>query len=235
MLLEIKNVTVRYERIEALKSVSLRLNEGSMIAILGANGAGKSTLIKTISGLKHPIRGEICFFNQRIDRLSPQKIFALGIVQVPENRKLFPRMSVLENLFMGARALKKKSVLKEELEGVYEYFPILKQRLNQQAGTLSGGEQQMLAIGRALMANPKLMLLDEPSLGLAPIMVEELFHILNKINTSGTTTLLAEQNALKALQLVEGAYVLETGMITISGIAEDVAKDKMIIEAYLGG
>ena len=217
MLLKVLNITVKYERVEALKSIFFVMDKGSMVAILGANGAGKSTLIKTISGLKKPSSGEIWLNYHRIDHLSPQNIFAMGIVQVPEGRRLFPRMTVLENLFMGATAITNKIEMKKKLEEVFGYFPILKRRLNKDAGTLSGGEQQMVAIGRALMGNPKLLLLDEPSLGLAPIMVNELFSILKNIHENQIAILLAEQNARKALELAEEAYVMETGVIAISG------------------
>jgi branched-chain amino acid transport system ATP-binding protein len=235
MLLKVLNITVKYERVEALKSIFFVMDKGSMVAILGANGAGKSTLIKTISGLKKPSSGEIWLNYHRIDHLSPQNIFAMGIVQVPEGRRLFPRMTVLENLFMGATAITNKIEMKKKLEEVFGYFPILKRRLNQDAGTLSGGEQQMGAIGRALMGNPKLLLLDEPSLGLAPIMVNELFSILKNIHENQIAILLAEQNARKALELAEEAYVMETGVIAISGRSEDIKENIMVKEAYLGG
>jgi len=235
MLLKVLNITVKYERVEALKSIFFVMDKGSMVAILGANGAGKSTLIKTISGLKKPSSGEIWLNYHRIDHLSPQNIFAMGIVQVPEGRRLFPRMTVLENLFMGATAITNKIEMKKKLEEVFGYFPILKRRLNQDAGTLSGGEQQMVAIGRALMGNPKLLLLDEPSLGLAPIMVNELFSILKNIHENQIAILLAEQNARKALELAEEAYVMETGVIAISGRSEDIKENIMVKEAYLGG
>jgi len=235
VLLEMSDVSVYYERVEALKSVSLTLEEGSIIAILGANGAGKSTLIKTISGVKHPTRGQISFAGQRINQFPPQRIFAIGIVQVPEGRRLFPWMSVRENLLIGANALKNASRFRERLEEVCVHFPVLRDRLNQHAGTLSGGEQQMVAIGRALIGDPKLMVLDEPSLGLAPIMVKELFLVLKHVNEKGTSVLLAEQNAKQALRLVEKAYVLEAGKIAISGKAEEIANNEVVKEAYLGG
>jgi branched-chain amino acid transport system ATP-binding protein len=235
MLLKVDHLRVSYGGVEALKSISLELDEDEAVGILGANGAGKSTLIKTVSGLKPPTEGEIWFDNQRIDKLSTQTIFGIGIATVPEGRRLFPRMNVLENLLMGANLCNDKNEIKENLEKVYSYFPKLKDRLNQQAGTLSGGEQQMLAIGRALMANSRLMLLDEPSMGLSPILVNEMFVILKDINKNGTAILIAEQNAMATLEFVKRVYVLEIGNIAIAGRAEDMVNNEMVKKTYLGG
>lgn len=206
-----------------------------MVGVLGANGAGKSTLIRAISGLKSPAEGEIWFENRRIDNLSPQNIFRMGIASVPEGRRLFPRMSVLENLMMGANLRKDKKGINQSLEKVDSYFPILKDRQNQKAGTLSGGEQQMLSIGRALMANARLVMLDEPSMGLSPLLVDESFRILRDINRDGTAILIAEQNAIETLKFVVKAFILEVGQIAMVGRAEDVANNEMVKKAYLGG
>lgn len=235
MLLKVNHLRVSYGGVEALKSISLELDKDEAVGILGANGAGKSTLIKTVSGLKPPTEGEIWFDNKRIDKLPPQTIFRIGIATVPEGRRLFPRMNVLENLLMGANLCNDKNKIKENLEKVYSYFPKLKDRLNQQAGTLSGGEQQMLAIGRALMANSMLMLLDEPSMGLSPILVNEMFVILKDINKNGTAILIAEQNATATLEFVKRVYVLEIGNIAIAGRAEDMVNNEMVKKTYLGG
>lgn len=235
MLLKINGLSVSYGGVEALKSISLELDEDEVVGILGANGAGKSTLIRTTSGFKSPTAGEIWFDNQRIDKLPPQKIFSMGIATVPEGRRLFPRMNVLENLLMGTNLRKDKNGIKESLEKVYSYYPVLKNRWNQKAGTLSGGEQQMVAIGRALMANSKLILLDEPSMGLSPILVNEMFRILADISKNGTAILIAEQNAMETLKFVKRVYILEIGSIAIAGRAEDVANNEMVKKTYLGG
>lgn len=235
MLLKINGLSVSYGGVEALKSISLDLDEDEVVGILGANGAGKSTLIRTTSGFKSPTAGEIWFDNQRIDKLVPQKIFSMGIATVPEGRRLFPRMNVLENLLMGTNLRKDKNGIKESLEKVYSYYPVLKNRWNQKAGTLSGGEQQMVAIGRALMANSKLILLDEPSMGLSPILVNEMFRILADISKNGTAILIAEQNAVETLKFVKRVYILEIGSIAIAGRAEDVANNEMVKKTYLGG
>lgn len=235
MLLKVDGLRVSYGGVEALKSVSLAVGEGEMVGILGANAAGKSTIIRTTSGVKFPTAGEIWFDNRRIDRLTPQKIFSMGIATVPEGRRLFPRMNVLENLLMGTNLRKDRDGIKESLEKVYIYFPILKKRWNQNAGTLSGGEQQMVAIGRALMANSKLMLLDEPSIGLSPLLVDEMLRILADISRSGTSILIAEQNAIETMKYVDRVYILEIGNIVIAGNAGDVANDEMVKKMYLGG
>jgi branched-chain amino acid transport system ATP-binding protein len=206
-----------------------------MVGVLGANGAGKSTLIRAVSGLKSPAEGEIWFENRRIDNLSPQNIFSMGIASVPEGRRLFQRMSVLENLMMGANLRKDRNGINQSLEKVDSYFPVLKDRQNQKAGTLSGGEQQMLSIGRALMANARLVLLDEPSMGLSPLLVDESFRILKDINKNGTAILIAEQNAIETLKFVVKAFILEVGQIVMVGRAEDVANNEMVKKAYLGG
>jgi branched-chain amino acid transport system ATP-binding protein len=235
MLLKINSLRVSYGGVEALKSISLESDKDEVVGILGANGAGKSTLIRTISGFKSPKEGEMWFANQRIDKMSPQKIFGLGIATVPEGRKLFPRMNVLENLLMGANLRKGRSGIEQSLERVYTYYPVLKNRWNQKAGTLSGGEQQMVAIGRALMANANMMLLDEPSMGLSPLLVKEMFMILKDVNKNGTAILIAEQNAIETLGFVSRAYILEIGTIAITGRAEEVANNEMVKRTYLGG
>jgi len=234
MLLKINFLTVSYGGVEALKSVSLELEGDEVVGILGANGAGKSTLIRTISGVKSPKEGEIWFVNQRIDKLPPQRVFGLGIATVPEGRRLFPRMNVLENLLMGTNLRKDRNGVEKSLEYVFSYYPVLKNRWNQKAGTLSGGEQQMVAIGRALMANAKLMLLDEPSMGLSPLLVNEMFTILKDVSKNGTAILIAEQNAIETLKFVKRAYILEVGTIAISGRAEDVVNNEMVKKTYLG-
>jgi branched-chain amino acid transport system ATP-binding protein len=211
------------------------MEDNEMVGVLGANGAGKSTLIRAISGLKSPAEGEIWFENRRIDNLSPQNIFSMGIASVPEGRRLFQRMSVLENLMMGANLRKDRNGINQSLEKVDSYFPVLKDRQNQKAGTLSGGEQQMLSIGRALMANARLVLLDEPSMGLSPLLVDESFRILKDINKNGTAILIAEQNAIETLKFVVKAFILEVGQIVMVGRAEDVANNEMVKKAYLGG
>jgi branched-chain amino acid transport system ATP-binding protein len=235
MLLKVNSLRVSYGGVEAVRSISLESDGDEMVGILGANGAGKSTLIRTISGCKCPTGGEVWFGKQRIDRLSPQRIFGLGIATVPEGRKLFPRMNVLENLLMGGNLRKDRDGIDQSLERVYGYYPVLKDRWSQKAGTLSGGQQQMVAIGRALMANAKLMLLDEPSIGLAPLLVNEMFIILQDVSKNGTGILIAEQNAVETLKFVSRAYILEIGSLVISGRAEDVANNEMVKKTYLGG
>lgn len=234
MLLNVKNINVYYGVIQAIKDVSFEVNEGEIVALIGANGAGKTSIMKTISGLIHSQGGAIEFDGKDISKLSAHKIPGLGLVQVPEGRRVFTEMTVLENLEMGAFLRKDKDGIQEDLEKIYQRFPRLKERKNQLAGTLSGGEQQMLAMGRALMAKPKLLLLDEPSMGLSPILVSEIFDIIKKINADGVTVLLVEQNANKALSIANRAYVLETGKITISGDANEVANNPKVREAYLG-
>ena len=212
-MLEIKDLHVHYGVIEALKGISLEVNEGEIVALIGANGAGKTTMMQSISGIVKKSGGEINFLNESIMKANPKHIVEMGLTQVPEGRRIFTGMSVYENLMMGAFLRKDKDGIKRDYEKVCEQFPILKERMNQDASTLSGGEQQMLAMGRALMAKPKLLLLDEPSMGLAPILVKEIFNIIEEINKSGTTVLLVEQNAKMALSIAHRAYVLETGKV----------------------
>lgn len=233
-MLELEGVHTFYGPIHALKGISLKVAEGSIVAVLGANGAGKTTLINTISGLIHPQRGRIEFQGQRIERLAPERIVRLGITQVPEGRQLFPDLTVAENLRMGAFTRRDKAGVKRDLAWVLGHFPALEERLSQLAGTLSGGEQQMLAIARALMARPKLLLLDEPSLGLSPKLVRELFRIIKNLNEEGTSMLLAEQNAHMALSIAHYGYVLETGAIALEGEAEELKRDERVRRLYLG-
>ena len=234
MLLEVKDINVFYGVIQAIKDVSFEVNQGEIVALIGANGAGKTSIMHTISGLIHSQGGSIHFNNQDITKLSAHKIPELGLIQVPEGRQVFTQMTVLENLEMGAYLRKDKEDIQKDLQNVFKRFPRLEERKSQLAGTLSGGEQQMLAMGRALMAKPKLLLLDEPSMGLSPILVNEIFDIIQKINKDGVTVLLVEQNANKALSIANRAYVLETGKITVSGDADDVANNPKVREAYLG-
>lgn len=234
-MLEIKDLHVHYGVIEALKGISLEVNEGEIVALIGANGAGKTTMMQSISGIVKKSAGEINFLNESIMKANPKHIVEMGLTQVPEGRRIFTGMSVYENLMMGAFLRKDKDGIKRDYEKVCEQFPILKERMNQDASTLSGGEQQMLAMGRALMAKPKLLLLDEPSMGLAPILVKEIFNIIEEINKSGTTVLLVEQNAKMALSIAHRAYVLETGKVVMSGTGEEFAKSPDVQKAYLGG
>lgn len=234
-MLEIKDLHVHYGVIEALKGISLEVNEGEIVALIGANGAGKTTMMQSISGIVKKSAGEINFLNESIMKANPKHIVEMGLTQVPEGRRIFTGMSVYENLMMGAFLRKDKDGIKRDYEKACEQFPILKERMNQDASTLSGGEQQMLAMGRALMAKPKLLLLDEPSMGLAPILVKEIFNIIEEINKSGTTVLLVEQNAKMALSIAHRAYVLETGKVVMSGTGEELAKSPDVQKAYLGG
>ena len=234
-MLEIKDLHAHYGVIEALKGISLEVNEGEIVALIGANGAGKTTMIQSISGIVKKSAGEINFLNESIMKANPKHIVEMGLTQVPEGRRIFTGMSVYENLMMGAFLRKDKDGIKRDYEKVCEQFPILKERMNQDASTLSGGEQQMLVMGRALMAKPKLLLLDEPSMGLAPILVKEIFNIIEEINKSGTTVLLVEQNAKMALSIAHRAYVLETGKVVMSGTGEELAKSSDVQKAYLGG
>jgi len=235
MLLSIRDLVVRIGQIEALRGANLQVAEGTIVALLGANGAGKSTTLKTISGLLRPASGEIFYRGESISKRTPREIVSLGIVQVPEGRRLFPRMTVLENLLVGAylRSVS-PALLAQELEKIFAHFPILGERQRQQAGSMSGGEQQMLAIGRGLMAKPNLMLLDEPSLGLSPLMVEEISRIIGEINRSGVNLLLVEQNAEMALSVAHHGFVLETGRTTLQGPAGDLLASDTIRHAYLG-
>lgn len=234
-MLKINDLNVYYGNIQALKGVSLEINKGEIVTLIGANGAGKSTLLKTISGLLKPKQGEILFEDQSIGGKVAQAIVKKGISQVPEGRRVFSNMTVEENLELGAYLRKDKPGIREDFEKVYHLFPRLHERRKQQAGTLSGGEQQMLAMGRALMARPKLLLLDEPSMGLAPLLVKTIFRIIEEINQSGTTILLVEQNANMALSVADRAYVIETGKIVISGTSHELNQSDQIRKAYLGG
>ena len=232
-MLKIDNIDVYYGAIHALKGISLEVNEGEIVTLIGANGAGKSTTLRTISGLLKPKAGSITFLGQSIAGVRAHEIVKKGISQVPEGRRVFAEMTVMENLDLGAFVRKDKAGIQQDLKHVFELFPRLEERKNQSAGTLSGGEQQMLAMGRALMSRPKL--LDEPSMGLAPLLIKEIFNIIVDINKSGTTVLLVEQNANMALSIANRAYVLETGRITLSGKAQDLAASEDVRKAYLGG
>jgi branched-chain amino acid transport system ATP-binding protein len=231
-LLDLDDVEVRYGSIRALRGITLSVVKGEIVALLGANGAGKTTTLRTISGLNRPARGSIRFEGESIERLAPHKIVGLGISHAPEGRRIFPRMSIMENLEMGAYL--NRGSFSEDLERVFTLFPILKERRKQYGGTLSGGEQQMLAIARALMSNPRLLLLDEPSLGLAPMIVQTIFRIISEIRQTGTTILLVEQNAAQALALADRGYVLENGAIVMSDEASTLLRDPRIRAAYLG-
>jgi branched-chain amino acid transport system ATP-binding protein len=234
VVLDLKDVHTYYGSIQALKGVSLQVREGEIVTLIGANGAGKSTTLRSINGLNHPRKGRITFQGRDITDLVPHKVVKLGIAQSPEGRKLFSRMSVMENLEMGAFQLQDRSNFKEDLERVYSLFPRLEERKHQKAGTLSGGEQQMCSIGRALMARPKLLLLDEPSMGLAPIFVEKIFEIVVEINQQGTPILLVEQNALMALDVANRGYVMETGRIALAGEAKNLRENEQVQKTYLG-
>lgn len=235
MRLDIKDLRVAYGKIEAIKGISITVNEGEIVSLIGANGAGKTTLLKTISGLLNPTSGSIDYGGESVLKHKAHKRVSLGISQAPEGRGIFPGMTVLENLELGKFHLKmKKDEIEEDLVRIYELFPRLKERTAQAAGTLSGGEQQMLSIGRALMAKPKVLLLDEPSMGLAPLMIQNIFNIITEINKSGVTILLVEQNAQQALQRSDRAYILETGNIVKEAKASDLLNDPVVREAYLG-
>ncbi len=234
-ILEVKDLAVSYGAIKALKGISFSVEEGEIISLIGSNGAGKTTTLHSISNLIKKESGSIIFEGNDITKLPADKIVKQKLIQVPEGRRVFANMSVKENLEMGYYTRNDADGIKKDLDWVFELFPRLKERIKQFAGTLSGGEQQMLAMGRSLMAKPKLLLLDEPSMGLAPILVDEIFDIIKKINASGTTILLVEQNAYKALSIADRAYVLETGSITKSGVAKDLIKDNAVKSAYLGG
>jgi branched-chain amino acid transport system ATP-binding protein len=233
-LLELEDVHTFYGSIEALKGVSLEVNEGEIVTLIGANGAGKSTTLRSINGLNTPRRGRIVFRGKDITRRGPHDIVEMGISQSPEGRRLFPHMSVLENLEMGAFQRKDRAEIRKDLDRVYSLFERLEERKQQRAGTLSGGEQQMCAIGRALMARPKLLMLDEPSMGLAPIFVEKIFEIIREINEQGTTILLVEQNALMALDAAQRGYVMETGRIALHDDAKALRENEQVQKAYLG-
>lgn len=233
--LNIKNLRVNYGSIEALKGINISVEEGQIVALLGSNGAGKTTTLRKISGVLEASSGTVEFFGQDITKMPANKISSMGIIQSPEGRQVFRDLTVEENLMTGAYILKDKKVIKENFERVYRYFPVLKQRKNQISSTLSGGEQQMLAIGRALMGSPKLILLDEPSLGLAPLIVKNIFEIIKEIREDGTTVLIVEQNALQTLKIADYAYVLEVGKISMEGDTEELKNNPELIEAYLGG
>ncbi|MCK5199413.1 MAG: ABC transporter ATP-binding protein [Spirochaetales bacterium] len=234
-MLKIENIQTFYGNIQALQDVSIEINEGEIITLIGANGAGKSTTLMSISGLEPARHGKITFDGQDITHMDPDKIVQLGIIQVPEGRRIFPYLSVSENLDMGAFLRNDKEGIKRDIEYVFDLFPLLKERRNQAGGTLSGGEQQMLAISRAIMAKPKLLLMDEPSLGLAPIIVQQIMAIIKKINTEQKTTIfLVEQNANLALKLADRGYVMETGRITLSDSAKNLRENDDVRKAYLG-
>lgn len=233
-LLEVQDIQVYYGMIQALKGVSFSVNEGEVIALIGANGAGKTTTLHTVTGLLRAKSGHIIYDGQDITKVPAHKIVTMGMAHVPEGRRVFANMTVLQNLKMGAFTRSDKNEIESTIEMIYKRFPRLKERQNQTAGTLSGGEQQMLAMGRALMSKPKIILMDEPSMGLSPILVEEIFHIIREISAGGTTVLLVEQNAKKALSIADRAYVLETGNIVLSGDAKEMMNNESIKKAYLG-
>lgn len=233
-MLEIRDLEVYYGMIQAIKGVSFEVNQGEVIALIGANGAGKTTILHTITGLLSPKKGSVIFEGKDITKIPAHKIVSLGMAHVPEGRRVFSDLSVYENLKMGAFTRKNKNEFEEILRKVYDRFPRLEERKKQMAGTLSGGEQQMLAMGRALMSKPSIILMDEPSMGLSPILVNEIFDIIQEVSKSGTTVLLVEQNAKKALSIADRAYVLETGKIVLDGKAEDLLNDDSIKKAYLG-
>ena len=233
-LLEVAEINAHYGRIQALRNLSLNVDKGEIVALIGSNGAGKTTTLRTISGLMHPGQGTIKFDGQDITRTGPEKIVDLGICQSPEGRRLFARMTVMDNLMMGAYTRKDPVQIKADTEHVFELFPRLKERRNQIAGTLSGGEQQMCAMGRALMAKPKLLMLDEPSLGLSPILCDTIFHIIGEINSIGTPVLLVEQNARRALEVAHRGYVIETGVIVQTGTGHELLESEDVKKAYLG-
>lgn len=233
-LVEINDINVSYGDVQVLHEVTLEVREGEIVTIVGANGAGKSTLLKTIAGILRSTRGEIQFLGERIDHLHPHQIVEKGLVRIPEGRKIFPSLSVLENLELGSYLPKAKAKRSESLEKVFSLFPVLKERSKQVAGTLSGGEQQMLAIGRGLMSLPRLLMLDEPSLGLAPLLVREIFRTVREINKEGTTILMVEQNVFNALDMAHEGYVLENGRIVLRGKSRDLLGNEHIKESYLG-
>lgn len=233
-LLELKDVHTYYGNIHALKGISLAVEQGEIVTLIGSNGAGKSTTLRTISGLLTPRRGEVLLSGQRIDTIPPHKVVERGVLQSPEGRRIFPRLTVRENLEIGAFIRNDKAEIAADMERVFQLFPRLYERLNQRGGTLSGGEQQMLAIGRAMMGRPRVLLLDEPSMGLAPVLVEQIFSIISDINAQGTTILLVEQNALMALAIAHRGYVLQTGQIVLADSAEALRNNAQVRQAYLG-
>ena len=234
-MLNVKDLHVHYGAIHALQGLNFHLEKGEIVALIGANGAGKSTSLNTISGLLRPTQGSVSFQDDSLNEVAPQQIVRKGIIQVPEGRKIFGRMTVWENLEMGAFIGNDRAVIEKDIESAFSRFPRLKERRNQLAGTLSGGEQQMLAIARGLMAHPNLLLLDEPSMGLSPLLVEQIFDIIQDINEQGTSILLVEQNAQMALAIADRAYVLETGKIVMQGSGDELLEDEKVIAAYLGG
>ena len=233
-MLEVEGIHSYYGNIHALKDVSITVEKGEIVTIIGANGAGKSTMLKTTSGLLKPRKGKIRLEDEEITRLKPHQIVMKGVVQVPEGRRVFGTLTVMENLDMGAFTCKDSQTIKANQERVFDLFPRLKERANQVAGTLSGGEQQMLAMGRGLMTNPKVLLLDEPSMGLAPVLVDDIFDTIRQLHSSGTTILLVEQNARLALQVASRGYVLQSGEVVLNDTTENLAKDEMVCKAYLG-
>jgi branched-chain amino acid transport system ATP-binding protein len=235
MLLDIKNLSVNYGKAKAVQNVSINVNEGEVVSIVGANGAGKTTIIKTISGLKKPVSGEIFYNSKRLDKMQPHDIVKIGVAQIPAGRMIFGPMSVLDNLKTGAYLRKDRDGINKDLENIYEHFPILKERQNQLGGQLSGGQQQMLAIARALMAKPKLLLMDEPSVGLSPILVQEVSNIIKDIHKQGISILLVEQNCRMALKLSTRSYILELGSIALQGDSDKLVNDERVKKLYLGG
>ena len=234
-MLKVTDLKVKYGMIEAIKGISFEVRDGEIVTMIGANGAGKTTTMHAISGLVKAAEGSIMLDDVELTKTPANKIVGMGLAQVPEGRRVFAKQTVEENLILGAYLRKDKSKMAEDMEEVYQLFPRLKERRKQLAGTLSGGEQQMLAMGRALMAKPSILLLDEPSMGLSPLLVSEIFHIIREINDKGTTILLVEQNAKRALAIADRAYVLETGNITLEGTGEELANDERVQKAYLGG
>ncbi len=233
-MLKVENLNVAYGAVQALHDISLTVNDGEIVSLIGANGAGKTTTLHTITGLVHPVSGVIEYDGKDLRKIKDYEIISLGMAHVPEGRHVFTRMTVRENLEMGAYILKDKQTIRKNIDMVYEYFPRLKERRKQLAGTLSGGEQQMLATGRALMSNPKMVLMDEPSMGLSPLLVKEIFRIIRTLHDNGITVLLVEQNAKMALSIADRAYVLENGTLTMSGKASDLLKNENVKKAYLG-
>ncbi len=233
-MLELRDIHTYYGNIRAVRGISITINSGEMVCLIGANGAGKSTTLMTVSGIHTPVEGSVYFEDQDITNTSAEARVPLGISQVPEGRLIFPDMTVLENLELGAYSRSDRQGIREDLDKIFQFFPILEKRQKQRGGSLSGGEQQMLAIGRALMSHPRLLLLDEPSLGLAPLIVKQIFEIIEQINADGTTILLVEQNAQIALQVTDRGYVMETGEITIEGTSADLLADERVRQAYLG-
>ena len=234
-MLKVQDLKVKYGMIEAIKGISFEVRDGEIVTMIGANGAGKTTTMHAISGLVKASEGSIMLDDTELTKTAPHKIVGMGLAQVPEGRRVFAVQTVEENLLLGAYLRKDKDAIRKDMEDVYTIFPRLKERMRQPAGTLSGGEQQMLAMGRALMAKPSIMLLDEPSMGLSPLLVSEIFHIIQEINDKGTTILLVEQNAKRALAIADRAYVLETGKITLEGTGDELSRDERVQKAYLGG